>query len=73
MTDQQQLPSMLPMERHRTERMESALRGACAELARVQGERDALRSAIERALHDLREGWPEAALDALAGALMGAA
>lgn len=28
-----------------------------------------LRSLIERALHDLRQGWPEAAYDALGQAL----
>lgn len=47
----------------------STIGGLCAELDRVRAERDSLRSAVGRALHDLRNGWPEAALDALARAL----
>lgn len=46
----------------------SVIAGLCAELTRVQEERDALRGAIDRAVQDLRNGWPEAALDALARA-----
>lgn len=75
-TEQQQLPSMIVAERERTEFYRSAMNGLRAELERVraeldqaQAERDALRTAAARALHDLRNGWPEAALDALATAL----
>ena len=46
-----------------------ALPALCRENHRVAGERDQLRDAIVRALHDLLNGWPEAAIDTLARAI----
>lgn len=71
MTAEQLPPSTVLVslnEKRSLERMPSTISGLCAELKRVQQERDELRGTIERALQDLRNGWPEAALDVLARA-----
>lgn len=53
----------------RGKRMESAVHGLCAELERVQTERDTLRTAVERAVADLRTGRNDSALLVLEGTL----
>jgi len=47
----------------------SCVRGLCAELERVQAERDSLRAAISQAREDLRAGRSDAALVALEGSV----
>ncbi len=56
-------------QRRRTGMLESTVTGLCAELNRLRPERDELRGAVERALHDLRNGWHAAALDVLERAI----
>jgi hypothetical protein len=66
MTELPPFTELVPLDKaRRTEMLESVSAGLCAELETVRFERDALRAAVDRALHDLRNGCPEAALDVL--------
>lgn len=53
----------------RARRMSTLAFGVTRELMRVRAERETYRGAIERAVHDLKQGWTAAALDALERAL----